>query len=132
MERVRRSVAACDASDAAPVVIFVSKMIPVKRRDLTDASGRLWQSPNSGKPGEAFSKNLSKGDEGGQHGHQGASVVVAGMGKAWILPRAPGYCTFTQCLLRYLVCCLVTGTTSSFSACCCKILLEESIAQSRP
>ena len=45
MDRVRRAVAACDASPSAPVVIFVSKMIPVKKRDITDADGRLWRPP---------------------------------------------------------------------------------------
>ncbi|CAN0172760.1 unnamed protein product, partial [Ectocarpus fasciculatus] len=45
MDRVRRAVAACDASPSAPVVIFVSKMIPVKKRDITDADGKLWEPP---------------------------------------------------------------------------------------
>lgn len=45
MERVRRAVAACDASPSAPVVIFVSKMIPVKKRDITDTDGKLWRPP---------------------------------------------------------------------------------------
>eukprot|EP00752_Nemacystus_decipiens_P007824 g6989.t1 len=45
MDRVRRAVAACDASPSAPVVIFVSKMIPVKKRDITDTDGKLWRPP---------------------------------------------------------------------------------------
>jgi len=45
MDGVRRAVAACDASPSAPVVIFVSKMIPVKKRDITDTNGRLWLPP---------------------------------------------------------------------------------------
>lgn len=45
MDRVRRAVAACDSCPSAPVVIFVSKMIPVKKRDITDTDGKLWRPP---------------------------------------------------------------------------------------
>lgn len=63
MDRVRRAVAACDASPSAPVVIFVSKMIPVKKRDITDADGKLWEPP----PPEAagLSARLSESGTGG-------------------------------------------------------------------
>lgn len=47
MERVRQAVESCDSSSSAPVVIFVSKMIPVKKRDITDADGRYWRPPTS-------------------------------------------------------------------------------------
>lgn len=43
--------AECDASPFAPVVIFVSKMIPVKKRDITDTDGKLWRPP-AGMSGE--------------------------------------------------------------------------------
>lgn len=52
MGRVRRAVALCDASDAAPLVIFVSKMIAVKKRDLTDVNGRPWRPLHLDRPGE--------------------------------------------------------------------------------
>lgn len=61
MERVRRAVAACDASPSAPVVIFVSKMIPVKKRDITDTDGKLWRPPAG--PSEEEEKDGGNGED---------------------------------------------------------------------
>ncbi|CAB1115634.1 unnamed protein product [Ectocarpus sp. CCAP 1310/34] len=61
MDRVRRAVAACDASPSAPVVIFVSKMIPVKKRDITDADGKLWEPPAAAAAAAAAAAGLSAG-----------------------------------------------------------------------
>jgi hypothetical protein len=39
MQSVYDAIAACDTSESAPVVLFVSKMVPVKRGDIVDANG---------------------------------------------------------------------------------------------
>jgi hypothetical protein len=39
MQSVYDAIAACDTSEAAPVVLFISKMVPVKRGDIVDANG---------------------------------------------------------------------------------------------
>lgn len=62
MDRVHRAVASCDTSPSAPVVIFVSKMIPVKKRDIVNANGKPWK-PSSGE-----------GEEAGVGGEEGTEV----------------------------------------------------------
>lgn len=63
MERVRLAVATCDSSPTAPVVIFVSKMVPVKRRDLTNTDGKPWRPPTHGL--NAHGGGGRDGDESG-------------------------------------------------------------------
>ncbi|CAM9562452.1 unnamed protein product [Chrysoparadoxa australica] len=43
--KVRDALATCDSSPAAPVVVFVSKMVPVKRGELLTTEGALWRPP---------------------------------------------------------------------------------------
>eukprot|EP00953_Heterococcus_sp_UTEX-ZZ885_P037920 19465-Heterococcus_DN1.PRE.1 len=50
VKSVYDAIAACDTSESAPVVLFVSKMVPVKRGDIVDANGKLWTPPD-GHPG---------------------------------------------------------------------------------
>lgn len=64
IERVRQAVASCDSSPSAPVVIFVSKMIPVKKRDITDSDGKPWRPP-TGHGGSAASGGLGFHDAAG-------------------------------------------------------------------
>lgn len=88
MDGVRRAVAACDASPSAPVVIFVSKMIPVKKRDITDTNGRLWRPP------AGLSAGLSEQErEGGGHGEDDrdslAFVAFARVLSGTVTPDTP-------------------------------------------
>lgn len=89
MGRVQRAVAACDASPSAPVVIFVSKMIPVKNRDITDTDGQLWRSP------EKASEALEDGGDGGGHAEEGddrdslAFVAFARVLSGTVTPDTP-------------------------------------------
>ena len=51
-------VAACDASPSIPVVIFVSKMIPVQKRDIADTVGKVWRPP----AGQSGTKEMDGGN----------------------------------------------------------------------
>lgn len=60
---MHRAVVACDASPSAPVVIFVSKMIPVKKRDITDTHGKLWRAPSAEPPSGGTSEAVEGEDD---------------------------------------------------------------------
>lgn len=76
MDGVRRAVAACDASPSAPVVIFVSKMIPVKKRDITDTNGRLWRPP-AGLSAGLSEQERGEGEGGAVEDDRDALAFVA-------------------------------------------------------
>lgn len=85
MDRVHRAVAACDASPSAPVVIFVSKMIPVKKRDITDTDGKLWQPP-AGLSGE---EEKREGGDGEDDRDSLAFVAFARVLSGTVTPETP-------------------------------------------
>lgn len=67
---MRHAIASCDSSPSAPVVIFISKMIPVKKRDITDVDGKPWRPPSPSSAGLS-SAGLSENVDGGGGGQNG-------------------------------------------------------------
>ncbi|CAM9908533.1 unnamed protein product, partial [Phaeothamnion confervicola] len=69
MASVQEAVASCDTSPEAPVVVFVSKMVAVKRSELLDRNGRPWISSsamaNGGESGTGGGATAASENGGG-------------------------------------------------------------------
>lgn len=87
MERVRQAVANCDSSPSAPVVIFVSKMISVKNRDITATNGKLWRPPVGG--GDDWGSVESGDEEDDQDPDSLAFVAFARVLSGTVTPSTP-------------------------------------------
>lgn len=92
MDRVHRAVATCDASMSAPVVIFVSKMIPVKKRDITDVNGRPWRPVHARPPPREFvvpQEAFSEGDTDKEDPDSLSFVAFARVLSGTVTPNTP-------------------------------------------